>query len=194
MTLATPPSTAFDHHSVAALASIRSDGRPHVVLLWFVWDGTAFVMYSKPHALKVRNLRRDPSAMLALGEPGRGDGATALVEVRAEMDIRSGVLPAFERKYAQPMAQLGLSPGGFAAVYSQRIRLIPLRWLDWGRLVFGFRRPWASDCRTGEIEQGDRRVARRQRAHTRVGSERRPVSGGPEPGEAVQEQVEGERE
>lgn len=132
MAVAAPPPTAFDHHLVAALASVRSDGRPHVVPLWFVWDGTAFVMYSKPHAVKVQNLRRDPNAMIALGEPGRLDGSAALVEVRAEIDQALGLLTAFADKYAELMARLGLSRDTFASVYSQPIRLIPIRWLVWG--------------------------------------------------------------
>lgn len=132
MAVAAPPSSAFDHHLVASLASVRSDGRPHVVPLWFVWDGTAFVMYSKPHAVKVQNLRRDPNAMLALGEPGRLDGAAALVEVRAEIDETVGLLSAFADKYAERMARLGLSLETFALVYSQPIRLVPMRWLGWG--------------------------------------------------------------
>jgi PPOX class probable F420-dependent enzyme len=132
MAVAAPAPTAFDHHLVASLASVRSDGRPHVVPLWFVWDGTAFVMYSKPHAVKVQNLRRDPNAMLALGEPGSLDGSAALVEVRAEIDQAVGLLTAFADKYAELMARLGLSRDAFASVYSQPIRLIPIRWLVWG--------------------------------------------------------------
>ena len=132
MAVAAPPLTAFDHHLIASLASVRSDGRPHVVPLWFVWDGTAFVMYSKPHAVKVQNLLRDPNAMLALGEPGRLDGSAALVEVRAEIDEAVGLITAFASKYAELMTSLGLSGDTFASVYSQRIRLIPIRWLAWG--------------------------------------------------------------
>jgi PPOX class probable F420-dependent enzyme len=132
MAVAAPPPSAFDHYLVASLASVRSDGRPHVVPLWFAWDGTAFVIYSKPHAVKVQNLRRDPNAMLALGEPGGLYGTAALVEVRAEIDEAVGLLTAFADKYAELMARLGLSRDTFASVYSQPIRLVPMRWLAWG--------------------------------------------------------------
>ena len=103
--------------------------------LWFVWDGTRFVMYSKPHAVKVQNLRRDPHAMLAIGEPGCLEIATALVEVRAELDEGVGLLTAFADKYAELMARLGLGRDAFASVYSQPIRLTPIRWLAWGDLA-----------------------------------------------------------
>jgi PPOX class probable F420-dependent enzyme len=135
MALAAPPPTAFDHHLVASLASVRSDGRPHVVPLWFAWDGTAFSMYSKPHAVKVQNLRRNPHAMIAIGEPGCLEIATALVEVHAELDEGVGLLTAFADKYAELMARLGLGRDAFASVYSQPIRLTPIRWLAWGDLA-----------------------------------------------------------
>lgn len=131
ITFGPPPATAFDRYHVAALASVTSDGRPHVVPLWFVWDGAAFVMYSKPGALKVRNLRREPHAMLALGEPG-GAARPFLIEVLAELEARGHLLESFQRKYAEPLACIGLSPDAFIARYSQAIRLVPLRWLDWG--------------------------------------------------------------
>lgn len=92
-------------------------------------------MYSKPHAVKVQNLRREPHAMLAIGEPGCLEIATALVEVRAELDERLGLLTSFADKYAEPMARLGLGRAAFASVYSQPIRLTPTRWLAWGSLA-----------------------------------------------------------
>jgi PPOX class probable F420-dependent enzyme len=131
MIVTAPPPPAFDHHLVAALASVRPDGRPHVVPLWFSWDGTSFVIYSKPRSVKVRNLRHQPCAMLALGEPG-GAGSAVLVEVRAEMATCSRLPTAFARKYAEPMAQLGLTCDEFAATYCQMIRLVPIRWVEWG--------------------------------------------------------------
>jgi hypothetical protein len=108
MAVAAPAPTAFDHHLVASLASVRSDGRPHVVPLWFVWDGTAFVMYSKPHAVKVQNLRRDRTPCSPSGSRGSLDGSAALGEVRAEIDQAVGLLTPFADKYVELMASLGI--------------------------------------------------------------------------------------
>ena len=46
---------------VVWLSSIRPDGAPHLVPIWFVWDGEAIVIRSKPAARKVRNLRQRPA-------------------------------------------------------------------------------------------------------------------------------------
>ena len=62
--------TALRHDPVVWLSSVRSDGRPHVVPVWFHWDGERIVAFSKPNARKVDNLRDQPSVMLAVGTPG----------------------------------------------------------------------------------------------------------------------------
>ena len=54
---------------VVWLSTVRPDGAPHLVPIWFTWDGWSLLVFSKPGAQKVRNLRANPVAMLALGEP-----------------------------------------------------------------------------------------------------------------------------
>lgn len=117
------------------LSSIRQDGAPHLVPTWFVWDGEAIVIRSKPDARKVRNLARDPRAMLALGDAD-DDFDVGLLEARAEVtgvgDEPPAPLPAvFVTKYGDRMAELGITPAGFAATYSATIRLTPARALGW---------------------------------------------------------------
>ena len=55
---------------VVWLSSVQHDGRPHLVPVWFHWDGDRIVAFSKPHARKVDNLRDEPRVRLA---PGLGD-------------------------------------------------------------------------------------------------------------------------
>ena len=56
---------------------------PHLVPIWFWWDGEALLVFSKPDAQKVRNLRANPSVMLALGD-AEDDFDVGLLEGRAE--------------------------------------------------------------------------------------------------------------
>jgi PPOX class probable F420-dependent enzyme len=118
---------------VVWLSTIRGeDGAPHLVPTWFVWDGDSIVIRSKPEAVKVRNLRRDPRAMLALGDAD-DDFDVGLLEARAEVDDRLGSeLPRpFIEKYRDRIAALGLTPAEFAATYAATIRLTPARALGW---------------------------------------------------------------
>jgi PPOX class probable F420-dependent enzyme len=115
------------------LSTTRADGAPHLVPTWFVWDGAAIVIVSKPGAVKVRNLRADPRAMLALGDAD-ADFDVGLLEARAEVLSEAAPLelPAgFGVKYAARIGALGLTPAQFARTYSQVIRLVPVKALAW---------------------------------------------------------------
>ena len=117
---------------VVWLSTVRPDGAPHLVPIWFTWDGSSLLVFSKPGAQKVRNLRANPVAMLALGEP-EDDFDVALAEARVELfDAPATELPdAHLTKYADRMAALGLSPEEFIATYSQVLRITPTRSLPW---------------------------------------------------------------
>lgn len=123
----------LDTEPVIWLSTIRADGAPHLVPTWFAWDGEVIVIVSKPGAVKVRNLRTDPRAMLALGD-AKADFDVGLLEARAEvlseptpLDLPDG----FAAKYARRIAALDLTPAQFARTYSQVIRLVPVKALAW---------------------------------------------------------------
>jgi PPOX class probable F420-dependent enzyme len=117
---------------VVWLSTVRPDGAPHLVPIWFTWDGTSLLVFSKPGAQKVRNLRAHPVAMLALGEP-EDDFDVALAEATVELfDAPASELPeAHLVKYASRMEALGVSPEEFVATYSQVLRITPTRSLPW---------------------------------------------------------------
>jgi len=118
---------------VVWMSTVRPDGVPHLIPIWFSWDGEAILIASKPAAQKVRNIRENPVVMLALGRPD-ADFDVGLLEGRAELlDVPSSeLLPASHlAKYRAPMAAIGLTPDEFLATYTQVIRIIPTRYLPW---------------------------------------------------------------
>lgn len=115
------------------LSTVGPGGAPGLVPTWFVWDGVEIVIVSKPGARKVRNLTADPRAMIALGDPdddfdvGMLHARATVIPPTAESELPAGFLA----KYGPRIAGLGLTPGQFAATYSQHIRLTPTRALGW---------------------------------------------------------------
>ena len=67
------------------LATLDKDGFPHVVPIWFVWDGHAFYMSSLPDRAHVKRLTRDPRASICIDveEDERDDGERPNRAVRA---------------------------------------------------------------------------------------------------------------
>jgi PPOX class probable F420-dependent enzyme len=118
--------------SVVWLSTV-SDGQPHLVPIWFSWDGETVLIASKPHARKVANLRANPAVMLALGEPD-DDFDVGMIEGVAELPTETAaeLLPAAHlAKYRTQMAAIGLTPDEFLRTYSQVIRVRPTRFLPW---------------------------------------------------------------
>jgi len=128
----------LEREPVVWLSTVRPDGTPHLVPIWFWWDGEALLVFSKPDAQKVRNLRAHPSVMLALGD-AEEDFDVGLIEGRAELldTPTRAVLPvAHLAKYAGQLAASGLDAETYAATYSQVIRIVPSGYLRWhGRTV-----------------------------------------------------------
>jgi PPOX class probable F420-dependent enzyme len=116
---------------VVWLSTVRPDGAPHLVPTWFAYDGEAIEIRSKPGAQKVRNLRGNERAMLAIGD-AEADFDVSLLEATATIDADAAPLSAaFAAKYAERIAGLGLTPAGFASTYALTIRLQPTRALGW---------------------------------------------------------------
>jgi PPOX class probable F420-dependent enzyme len=52
----------------AKLATVRADGRPHVVPVWFELDGGDLLFTSWHRSVKVLNIRRDPRVTICIDE------------------------------------------------------------------------------------------------------------------------------
>ena len=118
---------------VVWLSTVSPDGRPHLVPIWFWWDGTSVLVASKPNARKIANLRLNPSCMLAVGDAA-ADFDVALIEARAELTsspTRTVLDAGLFGKYRDSMLAIGLERDEFEATYSQVVRITPNRCLPW---------------------------------------------------------------
>ena len=53
------------------LATLRSDGQPQSVPVWFLWDGETFLVYSRPGQQKLKNVGSNARAGLHLNANDR---------------------------------------------------------------------------------------------------------------------------
>ena len=113
------------------LASVRPDGRPHLVPVWFLWDGTSILIFSKPNQQKLRNIAHNPRVMLALDTADQGDDVVTLEGV-AELlpdGTFDATLPAYAAKYEALLRRLGMDAPEMASLYSQAVRVTPTRFV-----------------------------------------------------------------
>lgn len=111
------------------LTTVRPDGRPHAVAVWFLWDGETFLIFSQPNTQKIRNLQHNLNVLLAVDDTHQGADPIT-IEGTATL-LESGVTDATQAdylaKYAAGIKRLGYTPEQMAAVYSQGIRIVPTR-------------------------------------------------------------------
>ncbi|MET9293968.1 PPOX class F420-dependent oxidoreductase [Streptomyces sp. NPDC003077] len=112
------------------LATVRADGRPHVVPVWFLLDGDDLLFMVSKESVKGRNLLRDGRAALCVDSevmPYRYATAEGRVEVNEDADDlrRSATLIAARyvgEEAAEKLGALGGGPG--AMVVRMRIERV----------------------------------------------------------------------
>ena len=115
------------------LATVRSDGQPQSVPVWFLWDGEGFLIYSRPDRQKLKNISRNPRVGLHLNSNDRGGD---VIRVEGTAEISDDFPPASEvgeyvEKYKERIARIGFEPESFARAYSVALRVTPTRWQVW---------------------------------------------------------------
>jgi len=115
------------------LSTVRRDGRPHTVPVWFLWDGSTILIFSQPDNLKIRNLRTNSNVSLALDDTDDGSDVV-VVEGKAELlaEPSSNLnIPAYFEKYGTSIQDMGQTLESMAKVYSQPIRITPAKFVGW---------------------------------------------------------------
>lgn len=118
---------------VAWLTTVRPDGQPQSVPVWFLWDGESFLIYSRPDRRKLKNIARNPRVHLNLNSNDHG-GDVVRVEGTAAVDEVAPLaneVAAYLEKYRAAIARIGYDPEGFARDYRVALRVTPARWQVW---------------------------------------------------------------
>ncbi|MCA9907348.1 MAG: TIGR03667 family PPOX class F420-dependent oxidoreductase [Anaerolineae bacterium] len=109
--------------------TVRADGQPQPTPVWFIYDGTTFLIYSQPTAQKIRNLTANPKVALSITISA--DAEEFLVIMGDAALDRSAPAPsqnaAYMRKYADSIPAINMTPESFDAMFSLAIRVTPTR-------------------------------------------------------------------
>lgn len=111
------------------LTTVRNDGMPLPTPVWYWWDGATFLIWSQPHALKLRNIAANPLVALNFNTDPTGE---LFVVILGEATVDAQPAPAADRaaflaKYADDMAHIGFTPARLDAEFSTLIRVRPTR-------------------------------------------------------------------
>ncbi len=119
----------LDQELVGFLTAVRENGQPQTSPVWFQRDGEDIVVYNQPGAWRLRSVETNPLVALSLRADRQGH---SLVSLEGNAVVEEHLPPArsfpgYEEKYADEIADLGLTPESFSEEYSIGIRITVTR-------------------------------------------------------------------
>lgn len=118
------------HNLIAWLTSVRPDGQPVSVPVWFLMlDEGTVLLYSQPGKAKLRNIAGNPKVSLALDVTDIGRDIVRVEGVAAEAPDQppANRQPAYLAKYMERIAALFGSPERFAELFSVAVIITPTK-------------------------------------------------------------------
>jgi PPOX class probable F420-dependent enzyme len=120
--------TRLKRELVIWTATVGRDGHPHVVPVWFLWDGKSVLIYAVP-GQKVRDIEANPNVALHLNTDPVGEDVVR-IDGTAKIDPKQPPaykVPNYVRKYREQMKGLDWTPKVFSDQYRVAIRVKPTR-------------------------------------------------------------------
>jgi PPOX class probable F420-dependent enzyme len=120
--------TRLKRELVIWLATAGRDGHPHVVPVWFWWDGKSILIYAIP-GQKVRDIQSNPAVALHLNTDPVGEDVVR-IDGTAKIDTRQPPaykVPPYVRKYRDQIKGFDWTPKVFSDQYRFAIRVKPTR-------------------------------------------------------------------
>lgn len=122
MNIPTQAQTRLESERNIWLATVRPDGRPHLVPLWFAWhDGLVYICI-QPNSVKARNLAQTPLVSLSLEDGDKPlicEGETAVIPTPYPPEV----IAIFQQKYNWNITT--------DSDYGHLIAITPRKWLSW---------------------------------------------------------------
>ena len=123
----------LEEEGIAWLTTVRSDGQPQTVPVWFLWDDGEVLVYSQPDRQKLKNISRNPHVGLNLNSDAQGGNVVRLEGTATISDDAppSSEVPSYVENYRESIARIGFDVENFAQAYSVAVRVTPERWQVW---------------------------------------------------------------
>lgn len=120
----------LDGEYVVWLTTVGSDLTPQPRPVWFIWDGDAVLIYSKPTAAKLKHIAQHPKVALHFNADYEANNSVLVVTGTAIANPAAPSalsVPAYMAKYTEGIGNIGMKPESFAKTYSVAIRVTPER-------------------------------------------------------------------
>ena len=106
--------------AVIWLVTASKDCRPQAVPVWFIWDGSSFLIYAQDGA-KVNHIRANPHVELHLNEIDDDIVRASGYATIAKSGPPPNKNPAYMRKYRTGIKSIGMTPETYSAKYHNAV-------------------------------------------------------------------------
>jgi PPOX class probable F420-dependent enzyme len=111
------------------LVTVNADGTPEPSPVWFYWDGSSFLIYSRTGTPRERNIRRNGRVALNFNSSNFGND---IVVITGDAEIvddwpPAHALPEYAAKYGAGFTRIGVTAQQFSSAYPLAIRIRPGR-------------------------------------------------------------------
>jgi len=116
------------------LTTTGSDLSPQPRPVWFIWDGSSFLIFSQPQARKVHHIAARPQVALHFNTDETGDTDVIVFTGTAASDTTAPPahkVRAYLTKYRAGIQELGMTPEQFSREYCVAIRVTPTSLRGW---------------------------------------------------------------
>ena len=116
------------------LTTVDSQLTPQPRPVWFLWEYETILIFSQPHAYKVKHIKKHPRVALHFNTDNTGDKHVIVMTGEAFIDpngVTPDQVPAYLEKYKSGIADLNMTPEAFNAEYSILIRIAPSELRGW---------------------------------------------------------------
>ncbi|MEV5961087.1 TIGR03667 family PPOX class F420-dependent oxidoreductase [Kribbella sp. NPDC051952] len=117
----------LDDEAVVWLTTVAASGTPAPTPVWFLWHDDEVLISSQPETAKLRNIAGHPQVTVNFNATHTG-GDVGVIAGTAAIDdapISGAALAAYNAKYGDAIAGLGMTTDQFHASYSVLIRITP---------------------------------------------------------------------
>lgn len=123
-----------EEQTLAWLTTVASDGTPQPNPVWFLRDGDAFLIFSKPGQAKLANIARHPRVSLNLEATEDQEQITVFTgsaEVAGAASVGQDLLDRYAARYADRLPGIGMTREQYEAAYTVVIRFTPDKLRGW---------------------------------------------------------------
>lgn len=112
---------------VVWITTVDRRGTPQPVPVWFLWSDGAIVIATPHRSAKLKNLARNGRASISFNATESGGDVVVLLGDAVVDSLTTAERDAYDAKYRDAMAGLGMTPDQFHAEYDTVIRFKPER-------------------------------------------------------------------